>query len=981
MTKQPYTPNFERLAAELDGELHTDPLYRMLYATDASVYRQRPLAVAVPKTTADLQRLIRFAHEEQIGLIPRAGGTSLAGQVVGKGIVVDISKYFNRILEINPDEGWVRVQPGVIRDELNAALRPHGLFFGPNTSTANRCMLGGMVGNNSCGTTSIRYGTTRDHVLSMQVLLSDGSEVTFSSLSAEAFHQKRQQDNLEGRLYEHIYASLSDPHRQERIRAEFPKRSIHRRNTGYAIDELIEQQPFHPEGTPFNFCTLLTGSEGTLAFTTELKLHVDPLPPEEVAVLCAHFESIDESMEAVGIAMAHRPYACELMDKIILDLTKENIEQQKNRFFVQDDPEAILMIELRADTPDELEQQVTQLEQDFRDAGRGYAFPIVYGPQTKQVWALRSAGLGILANIPGDPKAVACIEDTAVDIVDLPDYIADFAKIMAEYDQEAVYYAHAGAGEIHLRPILDLKSAKDQQLFHDITLRTAQLVKRYRGSLSGEHGDGRVRAAFIPLMIGEDNYAFLRELKQAWDPTGIFNPGKIVDAAPMNEDLRYEAGQTTPEFETMFDYSAEGGIVRMAEKCNGSGDCRKLNGGGGVMCPSYRATRDEKDSTRGRANILREVLTKTETDQPFNHPALDEALDLCLSCKGCTAECPSNVDVSSLKAEYLYQKYLHTGVPLRSRIFAEIGRLNRLAAQLPWLSNFVLKYVGFIKILLGVASERSLPLLHRESLRRWWKREGSRLQPESNDSRAVLFFCDEFTNFNDVEAGIAAIRLLNGLGYRVHLPRHADSGRAHISKGLLKIARRMAAENVSVFAPKVTSSTPLVGLEPSAILGFRDEYPRLLRGAEQARAKKLAEQVYTLEEFLEREANAGRIGPESFTEAPRRILLHGHCHQKALGSVSSSAFCLGLPSHYSVEVIPSGCCGMAGSFGYEKEHYDLSMKIGEQVLFPAVRSAADDLLLAAPGTSCRHQIEDGTQRTALHPAQILYEALKRSSRS
>ncbi len=970
--------NFQELAASLEGECHYDHLLRVLYATDASVYRQLPAAVVLPKSAEDIHKVITFANEKGLSIIPRAAGTSLAGQVVGNGIVVDISKYMNQILEVNVEEQWVRVQPGVIRDELNVFLAKHGLFFGPDTSTANRCMIGGMVGNNSCGTTSIVYGSTRDHVMELHTFLSDGSKVVFESINQEAFAKKCEGDTLENQVYRHIREVLSDPGRQETIRDNFPKPSIHRRNTGYAIDELLETNVFTPDKPDFNMCRLLTGSEGTLAFTTEIKLHVNPLPDSEVVVVCPHFDSIRASMKAVLVAMKHQPTACELMDKIILDLTKKNIEQLKNRYFVEGDPEAILMVEFRGKTKDEIIKKAEAFINELKLTGLSYAFPQIFGQATKKVWDLRKAGLGILANLPGDPKAVACIEDTAVDIQDLPDYIDEFAEMMEGYGQRAVYYAHAGAGEIHLRPILDLKTAKDQQLFHDITESTAKLVKKYRGSLSGEHGDGRVRAEFIPLMIGDENYQLLRDLKQVWDPKGIFNPGKIVDAPPMNTDLRYKAEQETPDFDTVFDFSATEGILRAAEKCNGSGDCRKLAFTGGVMCPSYQATRSEKDTTRGRANALREFLTMNTKANPFDHPEVYEAMDLCLSCKGCTAECPSNVDMATLKAEFLHQYYKSNGVPLRSKAIANIASLNSLGALMPGISNFFLSNGltgGLLKKILSIAPERSLPPLSSVTLRQWFKKNQGRLSPNGTAKGTVYLFCDEFTNFNDAHIGRKAIELLTHLGYTVKMVDHAESGRAHLSKGLLDDAQKLAAKNVATFHSIISAETPLIGIEPSAILTFRDEYPKLVRGEAQEQAKSLAENVFLIDEFLTSEAEKGNIQPGQFTEENKTVLLHGHCHQKALASVDASAFLLSLPKNYQVEVIPSGCCGMAGSFGYEAEHYEVSMKVGELVLFPAVRQADKTTIIAAPGTSCRHQVKDGTGREALHPVEVLWGAI------
>jgi len=968
------------LAASLEGELYFDSLMRTLYATDGSVYKELPLAVALPKSKSDIKTLIAFAQEHKTSLIPRTAGTSLAGQCVGKGIVVDVSKYFTHIIELNTAEGWVRVQPGVIRDELNDFLRPHGFWFGPNTSTANRCMIGGMVGNNSCGSTSIVYGSTRDHVLSLDTLLSDGSEVQFQALSPTAFEAKLQLPGLEGAVYRQMHEELRQPEQQARIKTQFPKANIQRRNTGYAVDIVLDSEIFTAEGAPINFCKLLCGSEGTLAITTEIKLHIDPLPEPHDIVVAAHFTSIDESLRATQVAMQCTPTACELMDKVILDCTKDNIEQRKNRFFVEGDPAAILMVEFRGPDATTAEEKADQLVKALQGQSLGYAYPKVYPPRTKGVWELRKAGLGLLANIPGDKKAVACIEDTAVAIEDLPNYIADFSKIMDGFGQRSVYYAHAGAGEIHLRPILDLKKSGDVQQFYDISKASAELVKKYQGSLSGEHGDGRVRAAFIPLMVGDENYALFRRIKQSWDPNGIFNPGKIVDAEPMNTSLRYEPDQIEPTISTVMDFSDSGGILRLAEKCNGSGDCRKLPLSGGTMCPSYQATRSEKDTTRARANTLREFLTKDTQPNPFDHQEIHEVMDLCLSCKGCTSECPSNVDMSSLKAEFLHQYYQTHGIPLRAKAFANINRLNQLGAKVPYLSNFFLNNrltSGLLKRLLGVAMERSLPTLGKVTLTQWLNHTYSKWEKPTPAKAIVFLFCDEFTNYNDPTIGITAVKLLHHLGYEVKWLEHAESGRAHLSKGLLVQAQAFAQQNVSLFKDVITKDSPLIGIEPSAILSFRDEYPRLVAKEEKAAAQQLGQEALLIDEFLVREAQAGRISADQFTDAPQHILLHGHCHQKALASVSDTAHLLSIPPKYTVEVIPSGCCGMAGSFGYEKEHYQVSMKIGEMVLFPAVKAASSNSIIAAPGTSCRHQIADGTARKALHPVEVLWQALQK----
>ncbi|MFD1552863.1 FAD-binding oxidoreductase [Putridiphycobacter roseus] len=965
----------KELQQDLAGELHDSDMMKVIYATDASVYREMPLAVAIPKNTTDLKKLIHFANQHDISLIPRAAGTSLAGQIVGNGIIVDISKHFNQILEFNPEEKWVKVQPGVVRDELNFFLKAHGLFFSPITSTANRAMIGGMVGNNSSGTTSIVYGTTREHVLSLKTLLSDGSEVTFEALSKSDFQEKTKLNSLEGNLYKQIALALNNPQQQDNIRKHFPKKSIHRRNTGYALDYLLETEVFSEETAAFNFCKLLCGSEGTLAFTTEIKLHLDPVQKPIDIIVAAHFSGINESLRATQLAMKHQPTQCELIDKIILDCTKENIQQNKNRWFIEGDPEGLLMVEFREDTLEEAMKKAEVMIAELEKSQLGYAFPIIPPGKTKQLRELRKAGLGLLANIPGDKKSVACIEDTAVALEDLADYIDEVEEMMTGFDQKLVVYAHAGAGELHLRPILNLKDSKDVKQFYEIGKASAELVKRYKGSLSGEHGDGRLRGAFIPIMVGEENYELFKRIKQTWDPKNIFNPNKIVNTPPMNTSLRYEADVPVKEMKTIFNFSDKGGVLKAAEKCNGSGDCRKLTLSGGTMCPSYQATRNEKDTTRARANTLREYLTHSDQKNPFNHQEIKEVMDLCLSCKGCTSECPSNVDMSTLKAEFLHQYYQTNGVPLRAKAFAYINDLNRLGGKFPSLYNFFLTNPLLSKTakkILGVAPERSLPKIHAYSLRKWYQKN---YKNTGSKNGTVVLFCDEFTNWNDTEIGIKSIQLLQGLKYHVELIDHPESGRAAISKGLLPRAKQMANKNVLIFKDYINENTPLLGVEPSAILSFKDEYPRLVDAELVQVAKNIAKHTYMIDEFLAKEVKKGKITSADFTKDKKQILLHGHCHQKSLGNIQDCVALLSVPEQHEVTLIPSGCCGMAGSFGYEKEHFKISQQVGNLVLFPTIEKAEKDTVIAASGTSCRHQIKDGTERKAIHPVEILWAAL------
>ena len=966
-----------QLLLKISGEMKTDAITKTIYATDASMYKETPAGVMWPKSKEDLVEAIKFAGETGMGLIPRGAGTSLAGQVVGNGLVVDISKHMNKILDFNPEERWVRVQPGVVLEELNKEMMKHGLFFGPETSTANRCTIGGMLGNNACGLHSLRYGSTREHTMEVKALLSDATEVVFGPLSKEEFYNKCKLDSAEGRIYRKINEILSDKHNISEIRKEYPDPSIPRRNTGYALDLLLNTSPFTGNGAEdINLSKLIAGSEGTLAFITEIKLNLLPVPPPVKALCCIHLEQRDQAYKANIIALRHSPDAVEMMDDKILELTRDNIEQAKNRFFLDGEPGAILIVEFSKESKEEIEEVCHRMISDLKEAGYGYSFPIVYGADVSRVWNLRKAGVGVLSNLKGDAKPVSLIEDTAVSVERLHDYILEFNDILKKYDKECVYHAHIGTGELHLRPVLNLKEKEDVEMYYRLGYETALLVKKFNGSLSGEHGDGRLRGEFIPLMLGEHVYKLLKDLKYTFDPKNIMNPGKIVDTPPMHKYLRYEPGSPTIEPDTLINFSDVGGIIRASEKCNGSGDCRKSEIIGGTMCPSFMASGDEKNTTRARANVLREYLSMPAKDI-WNHKEIYEVLDLCLSCKGCKSECPSSVDIAKIKAEFLQHWYDSHGIPLRSRLIAYISTVNKLGSIFPAVFNFFIKnpfFSGLSKKFLGFARERSIPALHRITLRKWAKRNLTRLNPD-DPKKSIYLFTDEFTNYNDTRIGIEAIELLTSLGYRVMLHKHALSARTFLSKGLIRTAARHATKNIETFYPLVSEATPLIGIEPSAILGFRDEYPDLVSSDLREKANKLAASVFMIDEFIASEFQKGNISADSFRKDRVEIKLHGHCQQKAIADTRSSKTMLTIPENYTIAEIPSGCCGMAGSFGYEKEHYELSMKVGELVLLPEIRNTAAETVIAAPGTSCRHQIADGTGRTALHPVQILRAAL------
>jgi len=970
---------FDLLARQLDGDVFYDHTWRMLYATDASVYRELPEAVCRPKNPSDLKKVLVFCRQHNLPIIPRTAGTSLAGQVVGHGLVVDFSKYMTRILELNIEERWVRVEPGVILDDLNRYLEPHSLFFGPETSTSNRCMMGGMVANNSCGSHSLVYGSTRDHTLAIKALLADGSEVVFEELDNDTFRKKCIGNTLENKIYSQIYELLSRPENQREILDQYPDQRLKRRNTGYALDLLLQSALFSGSTERFNFCKLLAGSEGTLALFTEIKLNLVPPPPPEKALVCVHLASVAEALQANLIALKHWPVAVELIDKVVLDCTKENISQRQNRFFVKGDPGAILVVEFAKDARHEIMQSASALEAEMRKNGLGFHFPLILGNDINRVWALRKAGLGVLSNIPGDARPVAVIEDAAVHVEELPQFINEHNKALAKLNLECVYYAHIGTGELHLRPVLNLKNPADVERFHKVALETAVLVKRFRGSLSGEHGDGRLRGEFIPLMLGEKVYEMLQQVKLTWDQENLLNPGKITSTPSMKTFLRYSPGQPERKLKTFFSYDKTMGFLRAVEQCNGSGDCRKPASMGGVMCPSYHATLNETDTTRGRANVLREIITNSPKKNPFDHQELLDVLNLCLSCKACKSECPSSVDMARYKAETLQQNYLSNRTPVRAQIIAAFAQINRIAAIAPGLYNNLVKnrLSGWlIKKIMGFSQKRSMPLLHKTTLKKWAAKNLKDLNRKVNGSKKVWLFCDEFTNYNDTQTGINAILLLNRLGYFVETPAHAESGRAAISKGLLKKASNLADRNIQMLKDLVTESQPLVGIEPSAILGFRDEYPDLCTEEFRESALDLAANTFTIDEFICREHEAGRIDGISFSTERLEIYFHGHCHQKALSRPDYSLQMLSLAPKNHITLIDCGCCGMAGSFGYEKKHFDLSMQIAEISLLPAIRKAPADAIIAASGTSCRHQIFDGTGRKALHPVDVLLLSLR-----
>ena len=1031
-------------------KLFTDSLHKIAYATDASVYREIPYGVAYPRTVEDIQELLRLARERHTHLIPRAGGTSIAGQVVGSGIVVDISKHWNHILEINQEERWARVEPGVVRDELNIALREYGLFFSPETSTSNRCCIGGMFGNNSCGTHSLVYGSTRHHVLEAKGVLADGSVEEFKDYRIEelkgrfgdGFWKKEQHESLIEAIYAQLINFALDKKTANLINENYPDKDLKRRSCGYAIDEVIESltlgaDGFSPsEDASINLCKLLAGSEGTLAFITEIKVSLDPLPPKEIMVVCGHCDTLEKSFEANLVSLKYvvgeasklcdstelqsletsptiaGVSAVELMDGDILELSKGNAEQEKNRFFVDGDPAALLITELRADTLDELNKKADVLEQDLLRSGLIYKCTRVYGLDVSRVWNLRKAGLGILGGMKGDAKPMGVIEDTAVAPKFLPAYMKEFQAMTNRLGANVVYYGHISTGELHLRPIINLKTKEGQQLFRNIATETAMLVRKYRGSISGEHGDGRLRGEFIKMLYGDETYQLMREVKRCWDPDGLFNLHKIVDTLPMDSMLRFDVGQqyvieqelgsdnTYFNWKAAFDECTAPGatgaksqlnaLMCSIEQCNGAGDCRKSNIIGGTLCPAYKVSGDELKTTRARANVMREILTRGGDES-----LVKEELGSCLACKGCKSECPSNVDMTRLRAEFLQHYYDKHGTPLRTYLVAHMAQIERMGYMVRPLYNTFATWslsANLIKSVVRFSTKRQLPALSRYSMRHLVNKTfaiGEQNPPavglshlSTIASKKVFLFADEFTNLQEAELGLTFAKLLMRLGYLVEIPKHVESGRAAISKGCLKLAKKFAEKNVSLLADKITDEHPLVGIEPSCILSFRDEYPDLVGPENREKARVLGRNCMLYDEFLLQEIEAGNISSESFQDTELEIWLHGHCHQKALVGIDKTAKVLQqLLRGAKVHVIPSGCCGMAGSFGYEKEHYETSLAIGEMILFPAVRKAVKEqsnipAIVVAPGTSCRQQIYDGTGVRAVHPIEILSQFCK-----
>jgi FAD/FMN-containing dehydrogenase/Fe-S oxidoreductase len=950
------------LTKRLTGEVRFDDMTRVLYSTDASIYEIEPLGVVIPRTTDDVLATVEICASHGVPILPRGAGTSLCGQAVGRAVVLDMSKYLNRVLEVNPEERWARIQPGVVLDELNAQLRPLGLWFAPDVSPSNRATLGGMIGNNASGARSIVYGRTLEHVREMTVVLPDGHTLAARALAEDELARALALTTREGDLYRTLHR-LVDAHRHE-ILARYPK--ILRRVGGYALDEFVN-------GQPFSLARLLVGSEGTLATTLEATINLEPRPaPTQVALMVVHFRTMFEALESTTEILTTGPTAIELADKYILDLTRRSLEYARQMTFVQGDPGALLFVEYYGETPGELTAKLDRLEAHCRRQRIGTAFTRALSPEEQQrIWTVRKAGMALLLGMIGDKKPVAGIEDTAVAPERLAEYLKRLDAIVRSHKVEAAYYGHASVGCIHVRPILDLKRDPEVETLRAIAEQVSALVQEFGGAMSAEHGDGLSRSCWNETLFGPTLYQAFRELKAAFDPQRIMNPGKIVDAPPMTANLRYGGRYRARQVKTFFRFGREGGFDRAVEMCNGAAVCKKKLEG--TMCPSYMITLEEEHSTRGRANALRAAINGHLPAEALTSPRMYEVFDLCLECKGCKAECPSNVDMAKLKYEFLAQYHAAHGTPLRARLFGHLEIVNRLGCACAPLSNWVAQTAPARWIFdrfFGIHRNRQLPPFARETFTRWFTRRNGR-QGVPGARGPVVLFNDTYMTYNYPELGRAAVKVLEAAGFEVALADKKCCGRPMISKGLLQKAKENAAYNVDRLVPYAEQGIPIVGLEPSCILTFRDEYPDLL---DDPRAARLAAGTFLIEEFLLGLHEKGQLRLPLRAGA-KSVMLHGHCHQKALVGSNPSLQLLRLLSGARVDEIDSGCCGMAGSFGYEKEHYDMSLAIGNRRLFPAIKAADPTCEIVAAGVSCRQQILHGTGRRARHLVEVLADAL------
>ena len=962
------------LETRLAGEVRFDPVSRALYSTDASVYRIEPLGVAIVRSREDVLAAIACARRHGCSLTARGGGTSQAGQAIGPGLQLDTSKYFNRLLEVNVEERWARVEPGIVLDELNARLAPHRLRFAPDISTASRATIGGMISNNSAGARSVLYGKTIDHVLDVHVALADGSIAHLRPLAPDELERASAAPTLEGACYRTV-RRLAAEHAGE-IERRYPK--IVRRVGGYNLDAFVGAGA---RDAPFNLAKLIVGSEGTLGLIVEARLNLVPLPAAR-AVLTIEYDDLLDALGETPAILAHGPSAVEVMDRSILDHAGENPAlDAMRRAVLRTACGALLCVELYDESAAALGPRLDRLEAMLRTRGVAAHTARATAPADQaRIWKLRESSLGLSMAMKGDAKSISFVEDTAVAPEKLRDFIARFLGVIRRHGTTAGIYAHASVGCLHVRPVVNMKTTQGVRQFESIANEIADLVLEFGGALSGEHGDGLVRGPFMARMFGPALYEAFRTVKRTFDPHGLFNPGKIVDSPPLTANLRYGAGYRTPDPPAAFDHAAYGGLGRAVEMCSGVGACRKTLGG--TMCPSYMATRDEAHSTRGRANALRLAMTGAlgrtgPRDAGLGERGVYDVLDLCLECRACKTECPTGVDMARLKSEFLADYWRRHGTPVRARLLGHVHDLAAWTARAaplvdPWLETGWVRALG--ERLLGIDRRRSLPRRAARPLAVRWRERA----PGPDGPPDAVLFNDTFTSYFDPEVGLAAADVLEAAGLTVGLGPDVCCGRPLISQGLLSAARERAADVTARLHATASAGTPIVLLEPSCLSALVDDVPALLRGAAQARARDVAGACILFEDYLHRRLRE-RPAALPLRAGPAEILLHGHCHQKSLGLVADAKALLERIPGARVTDPDAGCCGMAGSFGYAREHLEISRQIGERRLLPAARALGPGGVLVAAGTSCRHQVRDFAGVEALHPAVLLRSLLAQES--
>jgi len=974
-----------RLTREIEGEVLFDPFSRGRYSTDASHYQIEPIGIAVPKSAADIERIIGIARDESVAVLPRGGGTSQCGQTVGEALVVDLSKYMNRILDFDAAGHVARVEPGIVLDQLNAYLKPHGLWFPVDVSTSSRATIGGMAGNNSCGARSIRYGTMRDNVSAIDAVLFGGSSMRFGALSGNESLASLDDDQIA------LVDRLLDLGRngEDVIRTAFP--DLMRRVGGYNIDALMPEGP--PRGswddatvhrTPAhpNLAHLLVGSEGTLAFSTALDLNLQPLPENKVLGVC-HFPTFFDAMDSAQHIVKLGPLAVELVDRTMIELSRDiPLFRPTVERFVKGAPEAILLVEFAGPDAGEQRKRLADLVEMMGDLGFPDAVIEATDPEfQKAVWEVRKSGLNIMMSMKGDGKPISFIEDCAVRLEDLAEYTARLTDVFHKHGTEGTWYAHASVGCLHVRPVINLKSEVGAQKMRAIAEEAFEMVREYKGSHSGEHGDGLVRSEFHRDMFGDDAIELMGEVKSAFDPDRLMNPGKIVDPPNMDdrELFRFKPGYETKVFDTALDWSEWGGFAGAVEMCNNNGACRKRDAG--VMCPSYRATGDEKDLTRGRANTLRLALSGQVGADAFTSDAMAETMELCVGCKGCKRECPTGVDMTRMKTEFLYHRNKRHGLKLFDRLVAYLPRYAPWASKLGPLLNLRNRSRGLAAVgqwMAGFSKDRKLPEWAAQPFL-------DRALPRPTGGTAgrdVVLITDTFNRYFEPQNLRDAATVLQAAGYRLHLPvpeegtRPLCCGRTFLAAGLVDEAKAEARRTIVALKPYVDAGVPIVGLEPSCLFTLRDEYLALHPGDD---SRDLAGQAFLFEEFVAREADDGRFDIDLKDMSGTRALLHGHCHQKAFAAMNAVEKTLSLIPGLDVETVESSCCGMAGAFGYNAKTVDVSKAMAEMDLLPAVREASEKTWIVADGTSCRHQIAEGADRTAQHVVRLLAAALSGDS--